>query len=119
MKGEQQDLLLMHKLAFFYWKHAQHERAAAMAFAALKLGMNDTRLVCLLALTLLNLGQPARSLVVLDGVDAGHNDELERTIRSLRARALLHLGHVDQARAEFKLVALAVHVNQADVSAQD
>lgn len=96
------DLDLMHRLAFFYWRRRQPERAAALAYAAFRLGKSDGRLLSLLAMTLLDLGLPDRTLAILEQAVDIAEPELERSMHHVRARALLRLGHVEQARAAFR-----------------
>ena len=100
--AESNDLDVMHALAFFYWRRNQNERAAAIAYAAHSLGHHDVKLTCLLALTLLDLNLPDRSLAVLEDVERHDDPEVERSICSIRARALLRLNRVDRAREEFQ-----------------
>lgn len=92
----------MHALAFFYWRRNQKERAAPLAYAAYRLGNHDIKLVSLLALTLLDLNLPDRSLAVLEDVDNQDDPDMQRSICSIRARALLRLGYVERAQAEFR-----------------
>lgn len=106
---ERDDLQLLHILAFFYWERKQTSRAAAVAYAAYRLGKKDSKLLCLLAVNLLDLGFPDRCLSVLEELD-GDDDALGVSIGCIRARALLRLGHLDQARAEFQRKRIAAPV---------
>lgn len=100
--SEQEDLELMHALAFFYWRRNQNERAAPLAYAAYRLGNQDIRLISLLALTLLDLNLPDRTLAVLENVAENQDPDIRRSICSIRARALLKIGEVERAQAEFR-----------------
>jgi predicted RNA polymerase sigma factor len=59
-------------------------------------------LISLLALTLLDLDLPDRSLAVLESVEEHDDPDIRRSICSIRARALLRIGEVERARAEFR-----------------
>lgn len=97
------DLELMHTLAFFYWRRNQPERATALAYAAFRLGKADGKLLSLLAMTLLDLGLPERTLAILDHAVDIAEPQTARSVHYLRARALLRLGHAERAREEFRL----------------
>ena len=96
------DLDLMHALAFFYWRHNQIERAAALAYGAFRLGKADAKLLSLLALVLLDLGLPDRAVMALEDIDGTDDPAIAASIHYIRARALLRLGERDRAREEFK-----------------
>lgn len=98
-----QDLDILHSLAFFYWRRKQPERAMALAYAAFRLGKSDDKLLSLLALTLLDLGLPDRTLAILESASGTHDPQLNRSMHHVRARALLRLGHTEKARDEFRL----------------
>jgi len=100
MKSED-DLDLLHMLAFFYWRRQQTGRAAALAYAAYRLGRRDGKLLCLLASSLLKLGFPDRCLAILDEIDMSTCAELRRSSGGVRARACLKLGDLDQAKRAF------------------
>jgi Flp pilus assembly protein TadD len=102
MAAPDDDVELVHALAFFYWRRNQVERAAALAYAAYRLGKTDAKLGCLLALILIDLGMPDRSLTILQETAEGADDETEASLRTIRARAYLRLGQVDLAREEFE-----------------
>ena len=95
--ADDDDLELMHALAFFYWRRKQTERAAALAYAAFRLGKQDTKTTLLLAVTLLDLGLPDRSLGILEKLQDADDPLAARSAMPVRARALLRLGHVRQA----------------------
>ncbi len=96
------DLDLMHSLAFFYWRRNQPERAAALAYAAFRLGKVDGKLLSLLSMTLLDLGLPDRALAIMENGMETVDPAIARSMHCVRARALLRLGYVDRARAEFR-----------------
>lgn len=100
--ADRNDLDLLHMLAFFYWRHNQAGRAAALAYAVYKLGRRDAKLLCLLAATLLKLGMPDRCLGILDEVMEPAEPSLQHSVCRLRARAWLHQGQIERARAEFR-----------------
>lgn len=103
MKSED-DLDLLHMLAFFYWRRQQTGRAAALAYAAYRLGRRDGKLLCLLASSLLKLGFPDRCLAILDEIDISAHAELGRSSGGVRARAWLQLGDLDRAKEAFAQV---------------
>lgn len=101
---DDEDLEIMHALAFFYWRRNQNERAAALAYAGYQLSeKNDVRLACLLSLALLDLGFPDRSLATLEGAARISDPNIARSARNIRARAFLRLGKLEEARKEFRL----------------
>jgi tetratricopeptide (TPR) repeat protein len=95
------DIELLHALAFFYWRRNQYERAAALAYAAYRLGKVDAKLLGLLALALLELGLPEQSLAILQEAAVGADEATMSSLHKIRARAHLRLGQLDLARAEF------------------
>jgi Flp pilus assembly protein TadD len=102
MAVDRDDAELVHGLAFFYWWRNQTERAAALAYAAFRLGKTDARLGCLLALTLVELGRPEQSLEILRLTENGEEEATQASRCTVRARALLHLGRIGEARAVFE-----------------
>lgn len=101
MTSEQKDLL--HALTFLYLRHGQNRRALSLIMLAARRVPNDVGLMRTLAYAFIVNGAAEDALDVieqLEQLDRAAGADQMRCL--LKARALLHAGRQDEARALFR-----------------
>lgn len=101
MTSEQKDLL--HALTFLYLRHGQNRRALSLIMLAARRLPDDPGLMRTLAFAFIANGAAEEALEVLERLDQIHPARGTEPMRYLmKARALLHAGRIDEAKALFR-----------------
>jgi len=101
MTPEQKDLL--HALAFLYLRHGQNRRALSLMMLAARRVPNDPGLMRTLAFSFIVNDAAEEALEVIDRLEQIDREPAAGPMHwLLKARALLHAGRPDEAKALFR-----------------
>lgn len=98
----------LHALGAFYLRQGFPRQGLSLLLTARDYGIRDAALDRAIAQAFLLSGEPKQAIAVLDMIEPSLTTQhLRDSARSLRSRALLALGRVDEARRVFAMTASA------------